>query len=325
MTYFPFPTTVDASMRSTFASCPRQFFFNYVMRRTTPGTSIHLTFGGAMARALEVFRLQFYQENEPFKRALDAGLQAGIAHWAQEQTPFDTGESPKTITSLVTATENYFKFFDPHTDYVTPFVYGDGKRAVEFTFAIPLRAEDGFPLHPETGLPILYSGRFDMLGQTKSGANFIVDDKTTSQLGMHFTKSMRLRSQFTGYTWACKQFGIPTQGILIRASCIKKTGIDYQEITETRPNHVVDQWYAQLKMNLWFMVGMWKNYNELLLNTRKGETDLTAWEANLDDSCGSYGGCQYMDACLSPKPIETVQAFFVPNTWDPLHKSPAAP
>jgi hypothetical protein len=57
----PFPTHIDASMRSSFAACPRKFFFQYLLRKVPVGTSIHLTFGGAMARGLEITRKAFYE------------------------------------------------------------------------------------------------------------------------------------------------------------------------------------------------------------------------------------------------------------------------
>jgi hypothetical protein len=148
-----------------------------------------------------------------------------------------------------------------------------------------------------------------MLGETRSGALYIEDDKTTSQLGLNFTRSMKLRSQFTGYKWACDQLGIPARGIIIRATQVGRSGFTFAEITETRPPHLVEQWYWQLKEDVEDMVRMWER---------------AQFSPNLDDSCGSYGGCPYLDACLSPEPDTTVSKFMVPNLWDPLAKEAAA-
>ena len=194
--------------------------------------------------------------------------------------------------------------------------YGDGRVAVEFTFAIPLDPRDGFPLHPITGLPILYTGRFDMLAQARTGALFIEDDKTTGQLGLNFTRSMKLRSQFTGYTWACQQLGFPTAGVIVRATNPLRGDIKFAEIHEGRSPHVVTQWYRQLAADTRNMVAMWENYNNF------GEK-LGEFSADLDDACGSYGGCPYLEACLSPDPQTVVENFFADNTWDPLVRDAA--
>jgi hypothetical protein len=191
--------------------------------------------------------------------------------------------------------------------------FGDqGRRAIEFTFAIPLDPSQGFPLHPQTGLPILYTGRFDMLAQTASGTNFILDDKTCSQMGLNFTTSMKLRSQFTGYKWACDQSGIDTSGIIVRATCIQKTQIAFAELQETRPDHLVAQWHRQLVADVSSMVEMWE-----------ARGSFHSFEMNLDDSCGSYGGCPFLDVCLSKKPEDVLRMMYVDTHWDPLAKESA--
>lgn len=312
-TPIPFPTHIDSSMRSSFASCPRKFFFQYLLRKQPSADSVHLVFGGAMARGLEVARRAIWRDGLPLRESIDLGCEAIIKFWMKTSVNPEPEGSPKSLKNCIKALELYFGFFQPYEDYIRPMPFGqDGSDvAVEFTFAVPLHAAQGFPLHPETGLPILYTGRFDMLGQTSSGLRMIVDDKTCSQLGLNFSKSMKMRSQFTGYTWACDQFGLSTGGILIRATCIQKTQITFAEITEMRPDHMVAQWLDQLRKDTHAMVGMWG---------AQVRSDAITFDSNLDDSCGSYGGCPYLDACLSPLPRKVVEDFFQDNLWDPLAK-----
>ena len=312
-----FPQQIDSSMRSTFASCPRKFFFQYMLKKAAGTDSVHLVFGGAMARGLEVTRRAIWRDNLRLEEALHLGSAAIVKDWLHSSIDPEPGDSPKSLANCIKALEMYFQHFSPYDDYMRPMPFGNGEVAVEFTFAVPLPTSLGFPLHPETGLPILYTGRFDMLGETPSGMKMIVDDKTCSQLGLNFTRSMKMRSQFTGYTWACQQYGIDTSAIVVRATCIQKTQITFAELQEMRPDHMIQQWLSQLRKDVTHMIEMWKVHN--YMQDLDGPLS-SGFEANLDDSCGSYGGCPYLDACLAPKPLEVINAFYKDHHWDPLAK-----
>jgi hypothetical protein len=273
------------------------------MKRGSSEKSVHLVFGGAMARGLETVRRQFYEQAIPLDEAIEAGKLSLIQYWHEQDFPIETEKSPKSLANCILALDSYFNHFNPHDDYLTPHMYtsnGATRAAVEFSFAIPLIGTS----HPTTGEPILYTGRFDMLANSRHSAGFyIVDDKTASQLGSSLAKSMRLRSQFTGYTWACQQLGYEIAGTVVRATQTLKTKIEHTEIIEQRPHHLVDRWHAQLIATIDRMIEMWRNSD---------------FPYALDDACGSYSGCGFQDACARVDPIDTVDRFYDVREWDPL-------
>lgn len=185
-----FPKAVDSSMRKSFTACPMQAYYSYFMHLKPKGGSIHLHFGGALAYGMEKFRFRYYKDRAGFDESLKAGMNAIFEFWGDFVPP---EKSKKTLESCVLALYEYFVEYPPETDPVQPLMTPNGP-AIEFNFALPIPGTK----HPQTGDPILYYGRFDMLG-VYQGATFIVDEKTSGSLGQSWAKSYQLASQFSGY------------------------------------------------------------------------------------------------------------------------------
>jgi hypothetical protein len=305
MPLFDFPTAIDSTMNASFSSCATKFRNSYGIKKAAHSESIHLVFGGAYAKGLEEMRRSHYERGEGLLQAKQLGEQALLNHWLSTGMAAEPEGQIKTLPRCITAFDSYMNHFNPASDFLRPLkIAPDGTCAIEFTFALPI--PDVY--HPQTGEPLLYSGRFDMLAEAAPGVLYIVDDKTAGQLGKSLSNSMRLKSQFTGYAWACREYGYNVNGVIIRATQALKTKTEHAELIEQRPGFLIDRWLEQLQLNCERMIQSWK---------------LDFWEHSYDEACGSYGGCEFQDACASLNEM-SVLSMYKDREWDPLHTTAAA-
>ena len=293
----PFPRVIDNSMRSAFVACPHDFFLRYIEGWKRPGTSAHLNFGAAFAAGLEATRIAFYERGESSPSAVAAGQSAAQNIWDASANSHDT----KTLERCLGAISAYFRQYPPERDHLRPLRLTDGTYGIEFSGALPLPVS-----HPDTGEPLLYSGRFDMLAQMH-GQIYVEDDKTTSMLGASWSRQWRLRAQFTGYCWLAQEYGYSPQGVVVRGISILKNGYGHAEVIEQRPQHMIREWHAQLLRDITRMRACY---------------DSGDWDKSLDAACTAYGGCTFQDVCLSHQPRKWLEATFTQEEpFDPLNPS----
>lgn len=296
----PFPTVIDSTMLSTFRSCPQKFFRTYVEHWKPKGESVHLVAGAAFARGCEVTRRMFYEEGESAQDAVACGLQALILAYGDFEPPEG---SSKTLERVAGAFEFYWDQYPLSLhEGAVPVDLGSGKRAVEFSFAEPL----DFP-HPETGDPILYTGRADSICNFAGGV-YVTDEKTTSSLGPSWGRQWDMRSQFTGYCWAALQNpAIPrVTGVLVRGISILKTKYDTQQAITNRSLWEIERWRHQVHTDLARMKDCWES---------------EYWDYNLDHACAEYGGCPLVTVCKSNEPEVWLPMYFEQRVWDPLART----
>jgi hypothetical protein len=301
----PFPLVWDNTMRVTFVTCPQKFWWEHMRKLASAETSIHLHFGGCFAKGMEVFRRSYYSpgpDEHKFDIALATGLQAMIGEWGD----YEIGDikTTKTFDNLCLAYDRYFQEYPPNTDIVQPYMGADGKPAVEYRFAIPLPI-----LHPATQEPLIYAGRFDLLGLLRNQA-WVVDEKTTTYLGAQWMNQWDLRSQFIGYTWACRQHGIDAQGAIVRGVGVKNTGIDFAQPIVPIADWKIERWYGQLLRDLRRAIDC---YNS------------ATWDVNYAGACTEYGGCPFRRLCDTVDPEPWVDNYYVTRHWNPLQADPTAP
>lgn len=277
LTRSPFPECIDNSMRTSFARCPQLAKYVYFDHWRSKHTSIHLHAGGAFARGIEVARKSFYIEEMRHADAVLSGWRALVE--AYDQYVPDDGEV-KTLERMCSALLYYFDTWPMHGDFIEPFITNSGARTIEFSFTLPLPIN-----HPETGNPILYYGRFDMVGQHKDTNLYVVDEKTASQLGKSWVDGWKLDSQFTGYCWGAREFDLPVVGAIIRGISILKNGHGHAQSIQARPTWMIREWKQQLVRDINRMINSWAS----------GE-----WDMSYGPGCKMYGGCGFRDVCSSP-------------------------
>lgn len=312
------PPYIDSTMMTCFRSCPEKFNLEFIYGLRPPGLSIDLHAGACFALALEVCYRHIWEANEPFDKALDAARAAFFVAWGDFEIP-EYKKTAKTPDNVWAAVEEYFRKWPPLTDHIKPY-FIDNKPTFEYTFSIPLEPaisavsqnkmatyrQTMFPLHPETGEPFLYSGRFDKLGEYIDRP-VICDEKTQGQ-GFYsgWAEKWNLRNQFLGYVWACQRAGMDLDTVIIRGIGIMMREIKTEEAMKVYPQHMIDVWYNQLRRDLWRLVDCWN----------EGYFDL-----NLGDTCTAYGLCMFMDICQSREKQNWMNQFQV-KRWNPLQKDP---
>lgn len=298
-----FPPNIDSTMMSAFRSCPRKFYHEFILGLRPARVSIDLHAGACFATAMETIYKLVHDDGLDTKTALTRAYGTFLNEWGDFEILKDT---PKTCERVWEAVETYVATYAPHTDHVQP-ARVNGLPSYEFSFGIPLDPDDGFPTHPVTGEPLVYSGRFDMLGRW---ANKLVvrDEKTTTSIGAAWAEQWDLRSQFLGYCWACQQSGLDVDTVVVRGVGILKTKITHVEAIKTYNQFMIERWYDQLRRDLHRLVAMWSDGH---------------FDYNLADACTSYGGCSFRDICSSPSP-ERWYGNYVVRRWNPLIKNPIA-
>jgi hypothetical protein len=272
-----------------------KFFYEHMRHLKSQTPSVHLHAGGAFAQGLDITRKAYYGGGEDAKTAIGLGMLSLVEFYGDYECPPD---SAKSCESLLSAFDYYFVNWGLETDILKPYMNKEIP-AVEFSFALPIPN----CFHPVSGEPLLYTGRFDMLGQLESGGVFVVDEKTTKALGPTWSQQWDLRAQFTGYCWAAKEYGYDVQGAIIRGISILKRGHGHAQAITYRPQWKIDLWLEQLQADVHSMIKMWK---------------AGKWESNLDASCSLYGGCTFKPLCEVPNPENWIEGNFDVRVWNPL-------
>lgn len=308
-----FPEVIDNTCRSAFRKCETYWQYQSINRIKPAYPSVHLHAGAAFAKGIEMTRRSFYGEQLNAEDSLAVGVEALIKAYGDFETHDD---SPKSCERMVRGLIAYFDHWKLEEDYIKPFDNGN-ELGIEFSFAIPIEDIDGRPiLHPDTGNPLLYSGRFDMLAEVDSealpgaprGTLFVEDEKTTTQLGDSWRKQWNLDSQFTGYCWAARNYGLPVAGAIIRGISFLKNGNGFAEATIFRPDWQIKRWHAELVRDVKRMIELYRaGKDSVSMAIDKG-------------ICGNYGGCSFSMLCESPNPDAWIPIHFAENTWNPLHK-----
>lgn len=290
-----FPHTVDSTMLSTFRACPRKFELMYLHHWKPQAESVHLIAGGAFASGIEAARKAFFIDKLNAKDSVALGLGALMIKYGDFQCP---PESAKSMERTCGALEYYFTHYPLGEDGMTPVTFSNGDLGIELAFAEPLR----FP-HPVSGNPILYTGRADAV-MNFAGGVYVVDEKTASQLGASWGRQWTLRSQFTGYQWACEKRGVHAAGTVIRGVSILKTKYDTLQVMTDRAPWEIERWEDQVYKDIARMEKCWKSGH---------------WDYNLDHSCNDYAGCPFRDlVCKSQNPEPWLELYFEKRVWDPL-------
>jgi len=328
------PTYIDSTMISCFRSCPRKFYNEFILGLRPPGLSIDLHAGGAFAHCLEVVRREVFVNGRSLADALLRANAAFEIYWGDFVIP-EHKKTTKRPDRVWAAVESYFATYTPHTDHIQPYMV-DGKPTLEFTFAIPLepaigpsktpkyygrpnsfeegindeavRAQLNWPLHPTTGDPFMFAGRFDMLGEYL-GMPIVCDDKTQGT-GIYsgWTEKWDLRGQFIGYTWAAKQLGIEADSCAVRGVGILINSIAHAEAIKPYSDDLRARWLEQLRRDLWRITTMW----------HEGYFDY-----NFAESCTDYGSCIFSTACQSNDPDPWLKNMEV-RRWNPTKSDPVA-
>lgn len=295
----PFPLVWNESLRAAFVSCPRAAYWEHFLHYKYPAPSIHLHAGKAWAESLEAMRFAYYGDKKDATLSAAIGLARLVEAYGDFQAPERGSGASKSLDRLIEAFTYYCSAFPLESDPVQPHYAADGKPMVEFNFALPLSDD---LRHPETGEPILYAGRADMIA-TYAGSLSIYDDKTTGSLGPTWAAQWNRRGQFSGYSWAARAYGIQVSQIVVRGIAILKTSINHAQAITVRTPHHIAEWHGQIIRDIRRAIVCWEE---------------GYWDVNLSDACTSYGGCMFQQPCMSNNPEPWLAGQFQKRRFDPI-------
>lgn len=301
-----FPEVIDNTMRKELIKCHKAAHYRFEQGlESVEAIRVDLVAGGAYAKGLEVMRRAYFEQSMPARKAVGLGVAAVSAQYG---TFVADKLTTKTVQRMAGALAYYEQEFPLDQETIKPFKLYDGRWTIECQFVqeIPL-------LHPTTNLPLKYAGRFDMLGIDENGKAWVVDEKTTSQMGDKWSNQWFLDSQITGYCWGARKLldanghaDTLLAGAYINGIAIRKYDYEAKRLPVFREDWEIERWYEQMLCD----VQAWKR-------AFMGQDHSMA----LDHACAYYlNPCQFTPLCKSRNPERLVDGSFVVRRWDPTER-----
>ena len=300
----------DSSSLSAMKRCPREYFYSQYLGLRRKRRSAPATFGGAFAKAMEVFETEAPRlGREPATTlALEA---AAIAAEGMEDHKSRTKEA---LMRSIAAYINHHA-----TDSLETMTMTNGEPAVEMHFQIPL----GNLVPAIPGTTIVLCGYMDRVVRFQDSP-YVLDNKTTgssisTEKGSEaYFKNFTPDNQMTTYTWAAREgFGFPVRGVIVDAMQIAKTKTEFARSIIHRTPAQIDEWRSGLPY--WVRLAAASSISAMGAKT---PTEAAASFPMNETSCHKYGGCPYRNICGKDPAVR--QAFldtdFEVREWNPLAK-----
>ncbi|MFQ5742013.1 MAG: PD-(D/E)XK nuclease family protein [Acidobacteriota bacterium] len=298
---YDFPEVVDSTILVTFDACEQRCLNEYVHHLAKSEISQDLHAGGAFAAGIEGTRKALWEQQKSLEASLLDGIRALSIYWGDFEPP-PNSKSAKDFPTVACALLDYYREYDPRMDSLRPYMMANGKPAIEFTFALPTEVK-----HPQTGNPVLYGGRLDMLGYYED-LPVVVDEKTTKNTpSAGWAEQLHMRGQFIGYIWGVQQHGLPFSNVLCRLVVIQKTQYKHIPAIVQIAQWQIERWWEQTNRKIRKMVECWETGD---------------WGYSYGDSCNSYGGCVMLPICVQEEP-ELFIGDYATRYWNPLEKDPS--
>lgn len=332
-----------------FSSCYRYLEYKALWKRTSKGENAALNFGSAIHLALD-YRYRHYQNKEVDSAYFNEVAKIFTNFFAEHPLPENDWRNLNwTMETIKQYCEKYQK------ENFNLLVDKDGKTLVELSFALPLftytnywwitevekllllkagahllkhyaESDDFGRTNYRVEIPVIYTGRID-LPISIDNRIFVMDHKTTENLGDWFWTGIRMSDQPVGYVWAFEQL----TGMDVAGYCIN--GIR----TKNPPQYVLDgkpyrgktkspaEWWNESLQREVYPVEKWKTeewrtntinlVEEFFWHYSRGAMPMKRkW-------CSSYGRCPYYDVCLlHPNDRQSMlqSGLYKDNDWTPL-------
>lgn len=303
-----FPPAIDNSMRKELVKCQKIAHWKFEKGLNEPGVSPDLHAGGAFAAGCEAVRKAFYLGQKSDADALNAGIEALHKAYGDFVPPAPKKyKTAKTAERMAGALAYYFGERPLSTETLVPILLGK-ELGVEISF------NEEIPIdHPDTRLPLTYCGRFDMLAVDDDKKVWVVDEKTTGDMGEGWLNQWNLDSALTGYCWGARKLldshgiDLPVAGAIINGVAIRalSNALPYEtrQVNTYRQPWEVERWYKQMLKD----VAAWANAY------RMQDHNMV-----LDHACALYNNpCQYAKLCKSANP-EQMESSYEVRFWNPL-------
>jgi hypothetical protein len=279
---------VDNFALSMFQTCPAKYHLRIKQGWTPRRKSSALGFGGAVHEGLA----QWYKTG-----SIGAALQGIKEKWPNAMPTDDyrslakalevvhdyTKKYPTESFSIVGLPDNAFieKSFTIDTGLFLPCLQCDEKP--------PANSEGTCAKCNGELEPLLYGGIFDGLVEF-SGKLYVLEHKTTSQMGSRYFHQFRPNNQVSGYVWgAQKMSGSRVGGAIINAIGVyKASATKFERQITTRTDAEIDEWLENVYRSA-AMIQHCLHHNYWPMFT---------------GSCTQYGLCDFHSVHALPHDIE---------------------
>ena len=289
---------LDSTKITSFMTCPRKFFFEYILGWRSEMPNNHLHFGTCFHLGMEHI-LKNGLTTEAAEQATIIFLDA-----YRKETPPDQDEvyHPKTPTMAYSAYMEYVR------------VYRNDRFEL-------LLSEIAGALTIDAGVDIYF--RMDAILRNEAGRIVGMDHKTSSTAPGYFRKLWHddFDLSFQMHTYqallnACygqdENEGVIVNGVFL----LKKSAIDFERINFRKSPDMLNAWAWEASL----MVAMIRANIERAMNCSDDDTVFRAFPRNTQ-SCTKYGGCQFKGFCLGwANPLRRVEeppVGWKVEFWDP--------
>lgn len=299
-----FPHAIDNSMRKELVKCETAALYKYIQGlRANDSAKVDLIAGKAFAAGMEAMRRSYYVAGADPMQALSLGIAAVHDEYGSFVPPPTAKKTADRVAGALAFYANECPLVD---ERLVPLKFPDGSVGIEISFNYPIPT-----FHPDTGKQLTYCGRFDMLARdVVTGSIWVVDEKTTSQMGEKWANQWPLDSQMTGYCWGANklldQHGLNERvaGAIINGIAIRLRDYEHARFNAYREEWEIDRWYNQMIKD----VERWKRAYMM------GEYDQA-----LDHACAMYNNpCEFQPLCQSRNPERIIETSFEVKRWNPL-------
>ena len=257
------PSSLD-----TLQTCPRKYFYSYVLGVKTDWNRPAPSFGRFFHSGCEIYRKTLAETGDPdlaIDNAVNYGLEIG---WEWE------GDEARNNFTLVRALIWYFDKWK--NDSLEILTLASGRPAIEVSFKIAL------PLTNPDGEPYLLTGFMDNL-VSFMGTPMVHEMKTTkTTIGENYYAQYTMSNQVSAYCLAGSvHFGSAISDLLIDATQIGVTMSEFGRSPQRRTAEQLEEWLDNTLVSL---------------QDAERFAEKNHWPMNLS-ACNHYGGCPFRAHC----------------------------
>lgn len=267
---------IDSSKLQCFLTCPRMYFYNYILGWKKDEPNIHLKFGEAWHLCMEILLQKGYNTNaivsavESFSQCFNDAYPAG-------QTDFT---SPKSMANIPEALVKYCQNYQGDAFPGNPALV----KHTEIAGTVPI-SEDRV-LH----------FRLDSLIEDEKGRMFALEHKTGSRNDRNWQDQWSLSLQVFTYLHVLHCLYTPEKvyGVLINGAFFQKTGVTFLRVPIRKNMDMLQSWLSDVN----HFLDLLELYQEQLCKTTMQDQIMEAYPKN-PTNCTKYFGCPFLGMCSS--------------------------
>ena len=290
----------DSSKVQEFQTCPRKYFYRYILGWTSEYPNNHLVFGSAIHKALEHLLLNGY-ESKSISDAFDLFLEEYRSEFNEETDELFTPKVPERVLPALVEYCDYYKNDFEEFDVLFTEVAG----------TVPLA--DDRVMH----------FRQDAICRKKStGEIFSLEHKTLGATpSQRWAEQWDLKTQIGTYTHVlyCLFPREEVFGVVVNALGFLKTKFRFLRHPVRKTEESMNVWL----WNTLYWLDQIHWHTALLKDCSEDDPVLRAFPMNTE-SCTKYYGCPFKDFCSAwPNPLQHCDeppSGFKVEWWNPLEE-----